>query len=159
MTNEEKQLLLKDLSARLPYGVKVLCKYFPDYGEEPIENVFTLNEIDTRLMTNPYWIGGDQIQGKGFSNSTVDFAVCIDDEDVQFIKPYLRPMSSMTGKEWCEYCDASLEDEKSWVMAGNEYKFTPVSNRENFLNSRHFDYRGLIEKGLALEATENMYKL
>ena len=72
-------------------------------------------------------------------------------------KPYLRPMSSMTGKEWMEYCDACVEDEKSWVWAGKEYKFTPVTHREEFLNSHHFDYRGLIEKGLALEAPEDMY--
>lgn len=73
------------------------------------------------------------------------------------IKPFLRPMSSMTVKEWMEYCDACVEDEKSWVRAGKEYKFTPVTHREEFLNSHHFDYRRLIEKGLALEAPEGMY--
>lgn len=157
MVQEEKQLLLKDLSARLPYGVKVLCKYFPDYGEEPIENVFTLNEIDTRLMTNPYWIGGEQIQGKGFSNSTVDFAVCIDDEDVQFIKPCLRPMSSMTEEEENEFI--SLNAVPSPCQLPNHTRMSWYSNATmlDWLNAHHFDYRGLIEKRLALEAPDGMY--
>ena len=160
MTKEDKELLLRDLSARLPYNVKVLVSYYPEEDEDiQSEDVFVLNEIDTRCATNPFWIGGDQIKDHGFSNGTTSFAVCIDDEDIQFIKPYLRPMSSMTNEEWIEYCDACIEDEKSWVWAGKEYKFIPVTHREKFLNSHYFDYRGLIPMGLALEAEEGMYKI
>lgn len=122
ITEEDKKLLLKDLCARLPYGVKIWTKW--DKNPSP---------LTTYILEN-YWytVGND-------------------------IKPYLRPMSSMNSKEWVEYCDASLEDEKSWILTEKEYKFTPVTHREEFLNSHHFDYRGLILMGLALEATEDMY--
>ena len=125
MTQEEKQLLLKDICARLPYGLKY------NYGGND---------------------GCDYIMDRA-SLIAVDDAFPLED-----IKPYLRPMSSMNSKEWVEYCDASLEDEKSWILTEKEYKFTPVTHREEFLNAHHFDYRGLIEKGLALEAQADMYK-
>ncbi len=72
-------------------------------------------------------------------------------------KPYLRPMASMTPQEWIELCDAGVEDEKSAIFIKGIRKFVPCTNRENFLNSKHFDHHNLIEKGLALEAPEGMY--
>lgn len=120
MTQEEKQLLLKDLCARLPYGVKF-------QGED--SNVYTLDAANY-------------------------FALQV--EDVVF-KPYLRLMSSMTSKEWVEFCDCSAKDEASWVMTENRQKFIPFQNREDYLNSKHFDHRGLIPMGLALEAPPGMY--
>ena len=60
------------------------------------------------------------------------------------IKPYLRPMSSMTEDEEVEY-----ESIKGWK---NEWELV------DWLNAHHFDYRNLIEKGLAIEAPEGMYK-
>lgn len=59
-------------------------------------------------------------------------------------KPYLRPMSSMTEEEEIEY-----ESIKGWR---NEWELV------DWLNAHHFDYRGLIEKGLAIEAPKGMYK-
>ena len=70
---------------------------------------------------------------------------------VEDFKPYLRPMSSMTEEERIEYLNA----------CGNEMDNAFSSPRYcgiDYLNSHHFDYRGLIEKGLALEALEGMYK-
>lgn len=125
MTQEEKQLLLKDLCTRLLYGVKV----------RNVKSNFDINN---------------------FNHNTEEIKTLIEEYD---IKPYLRPMSSMTSKEWMEYCDASVEDQRSWTWAGKEYKFTPVTNREEFLNSHHFDYRGLIPLGLALKAKEGMYSI
>ena len=62
---------------------------------------------------------------------------------VEDVKPYLRPMSSMTEEEYQEFGYDVL-------------RYTP---RElDWLNEHHFDYRGLIEKGLAIEAPEGMYK-
>ena len=109
MTQEDKQLLLKDLCARLPYGVKF-------QGED--SNVYTLDSANYFAL---------QVEGVVF-------------------KPYLRPMSSMTEEEKSEYFNSY-----NW-----EYfeKGTPF----DWLNAHHFDYRGLIEKGLALEAPEDMYK-
>ena len=123
MTQEDKELLLKDLCARLPYGVVVNNSITND------DDVLTYSLLE-------------------------DFEAMSSD----YPKPYLRPMSSMNSKEWMEYCDACVEDEKSWVWAGKEYKFTPVTHREEFLNSHHFDHRGLIPMGLALEAKEGMYE-
>jgi len=69
-------------------------------------------------------------------------------------KPYLRPMSSMTEEESREYNSFSLGED--WVS--NPYMGVPAFHVLDWLNSRHFDYRGLIEKGLALEAPNGMYK-
>ena len=72
-------------------------------------------------------------------------------DDHWTIKPYLRPMSSMTEEEVFEYLSACDKD----------YKDSLTTSRHpgvDWLNSHHFDYRGLIEKGLALEAKDGMYK-
>lgn len=67
------------------------------------------------------------------------------------IKPYLRPMSSMTEEEQKEYdvfcCKPYLGIDE-----------TTASNFVDWLNKKMFDYRGLIPRGLAIEAPENMYK-
>ena len=65
------------------------------------------------------------------------------------VKPYLRPMSSMTEEEKAEY--HSLCDSYYGIY------FDTVDSID-WLNAHHFDYRGLIEKGLAIEAPEGMYK-
>ena len=106
MTQEDKKLLLKDLCARLPYGVKF-------QGED--SNVYTLDAANY-------------------------FAFQVED---MIFKPYLRPMSSMSEEEYQEFGYDVL-------------RYTP---REfDWLNAHHFDYRGMIEKGLALEASADMYK-
>jgi len=118
MTQEEKQLLFKDLCGRLPYEVKINIK--SDYTREM---------EDTKLT--PY-----HLDGLGYN------------VEYRNLRPYLRPMSSMTEEEWDEYGDL----------------YDPFRDKQEFheiidwLNTHHFDYRGLIEKGLALEAPEGMYK-
>lgn len=131
MNKKDKDLLIKDLSARVFYGVKV--------------------NIERDFPNNPQIVERIAKDGEIIVNGILAY-------DIYYYKPYLRPMSSMNSKEWVEYCDACAEDEKSWVWAGKEYKFTPVTHREEFLNSHHFDYRGLIPMGLALEAPERMYE-
>lgn len=64
---------------------------------------------------------------------------------VEFIKPYLRSMSSMTEEEEKQFQDVNL------------YELPYMVEGLDWLNAHHFDYRGLIEKGLALEAPEGMY--
>lgn len=119
MTQEHKQLLLKDLCARLPYGVKINIK--SDYTREM---------EDTELT--PY-----HLDGLGFGYIA----------EHRSLRPYLRPMSSMTEGERDEY----------YKTYGWDYgvQGTPF----DWLNAHHFDYRGLIEKGLALEALKDMYKV
>lgn len=114
MTQEQKQLLLKDLCGRLPYNVLVKWR-----GNDVVL---------TPVMLKPYVNEG-----------------CM---------PYLRPISSMTeeeDKEWQIYknniaksCDERLEER--------------ISELHDWFNRQHFDFHGLIPKGLAIEALEGMYK-
>lgn len=70
---------------------------------------------------------------------------------LRLVKPYLRPMSSMTEEEDTRRC-AFLDD----IEGGIE---DAIPNYIDWLNVHHFDYRGLIEKGLALVAPEGMYNI
>ena len=120
MTQEEKELLLKDLCARLPYGVKV-------------QNVLD-NSIIIDLKECLY---------------------CLPAALITNFKPYLRPMSSMSNEECNEFF--LLSDD---IIRCGERGYSCGLSIEaiDWLNSHHFDYRGLIGKGLALEAPEGMYK-
>ena len=69
-------------------------------------------------------------------------------------KPYLRLMSSVTEEEYIQY-----QETQEWKYVDNDhYEYFDTIETFDWLNSHHFDYRGLIEKGLALEAPEGMYK-
>lgn len=129
MKQKEKQLLLIDLCARLSYGVLFMV---PDINE-PVE----------LLSINPKRDKPLEIDDGHDENSSTYW-------NLEDVTPYLRPMSSMTEKEQKEYdvfcCEPYLGIDE-----------TTASNFINWLNSHHFDYRGLIEKGLALEAPEGMY--
>ena len=131
MTQEEIELLLQDLCARLPYGVR--CSY--PYG------VSTLQSIDLEDMSLTF-------------NSVDDNYYELD----RNINPYLRPMSSMTEEERKEYNDLyyQVPIQRS---DGNAYRDTKMVEalHIDWLNKNMFDYRGLIPKGLALEAPEGMY--
>ena len=138
MIKQDKELLLKDLCGRLPYGVRVLS------NESHI--------IATLLR------GGKYDDGETYFIVThIGCALKIDE-----FKPYLRPMSSMTEEELQEYdtiCTKLLNQYKDypknslWVMTYTD------SEMFDFFNANHFDYHRLIEKGLALEAPEGMYKI
>ena len=73
------------------------------------------------------------------------------DRKVEFVKPYLRSMSSVTDEEQLEY-DYAIENNKFTGFRGR------IVWGLDWLNAHHFDYRGLIEKGLAIEAPEGMYE-
>ena len=134
MTQEEKQLLLKDLSARLQY--KLHCRVFKLNGD--------IKENDDVL----YGVVGDNVMTLKSDK----------DECLMYyqIKPYLRPMSSMT-----------REEEVYWnyhrhVVGDGIFGIGStccISECFEWLNSHHFDYGGLIMKGLALEAPEGMYEI
>lgn len=152
MTQEEKQLLLVDLCARLPYGV--VC-----YNSNT-ENNFKLcdtADIDSGYPTFDYGYG-----------------------ELETVKPYLRPMSSMTEEEKEELKSkcTHTETEEDWegvrcdswgIEILDKYDtrrwdnpiWASTINMDaiDWLNAHHFDYRGLIEKGLAIEASEGMYNL
>ncbi len=126
MTREEKQLLLKDLCARLLYGVIVLREYDKE---------------------NPY-LGDCLVQSRLTPEIYELFSIGI----IISCKPYLRPMSSMTKEEADEF--EKISNELLENGESTEIWDTVV----DWLNAHHFDHRGLIPMGLALEATKDMYK-
>jgi len=68
---------------------------------------------------------------------------------------YLRPMSSMTEEEKLDYTSI---DNRAYCCP-QDFAHIPATDRIDWLNVHHFDYHGLIEKGLALEAPEGMYNI
>ena len=144
MTREERELLAKDLCARLPYRVKV----------------------HVGNLKSPYEMVG---MHSGWVIITTE--VGDDYYDLSKVKPYLRPLSSITSAEKSElelmgfrYENGSIINED--VTEYDDYRNHPYTWVDEtkcfeiieFLNSHHFDYMGLIEKGLALEAEKDTYK-
>ena len=140
MTQEEKNLLLKDLCARLPHKQKV-CYKIHDNSEEITETL---------------------------SGALLDY---FKTGKIAVVKPYLRPMSSMTEEEIYEYnklVELDRSDKETfnnlridYIQNHLEYKnmpFVPMYRHIDYLNTHRLDYRGLIPFGLALPAPEGMYK-
>ena len=143
MIKEDKQLLLKDLCARLPYGF-IVHRY-----SDNCDITFKQNELD-------------------------EFAHFLEYSEGEIFKPYLRPMSSMTEEERRKF--VSIMNVSAKMTADEEHPKLifdkTIAIRENgvttvldysfeafdLLNKNMLDYRGLIDKGLALEALEGMYK-
>ena len=132
MTQEEKSLLLKDLCARLPYGVKIKRSTCPI-------NLSVTGILGEYVHHTPYYVGGN---------------IEIKTTKIDEVKPYLRPMSSMTEEERTEYFLLKHRDND---RDDNIILIDEASMLINWLNKHHFDYRGLIPMGLALEAPEGMY--
>lgn len=126
MTQKDKKLLLKDLCARLPYGVKFLRESWNFEWDEELSVIEVLKDIDK----------------DGYINNTKVYTV--DD-----IKPYLFPMSSMTEKEKEEYCQ--LQQRVIYNSKGvvNE----DVTKYINWCYKKHLDINNLIPMGLAIDAT------
>ena len=128
MKPEDKELLLKDFCARLPYGVIVkdrngIHEFTP--GNTEFTDLFNSNKCN--------------------------------------IKPYLRPMSSISDEEFgflqehLPYGFTRIYSGKinliDDIHLGNSISIDDMAFLLDYLNKRHFDYRGLIEKGLAIDAT------
>ena len=112
-----KELLIEDLSSRLPYDIKVLYNnkiYSIDY----ISGIYEEIKLDN---SDRYTLG------------------------ISEVKPYLFPLSSMTDEQKQEYQHIT----ERW-MYDSSYS---ISDSIDWLNVHHFDCRGLIEKGLAIDAT------
>ena len=130
MTQEDKEILLKDLCARLPYGVKVLVdnKHWCDFnGRTPSEITF---DNSYRLLFLGTKLG--------------------------YVKPYLFPLSSMTEEQEkeCPIGETNLNIIKSNIGYGIiEIPWKLSYSFIEWCNKNHFDYRGLIPKGLANDAT------
>ena len=118
MTQKDRQLLIKDLCARVPYGVRY--RRFAWDGKR----------------------GEECISAKIYSISPDGYVRNYHEDESDYIdnvRPYLFPLSSITKK--------TLEELSAYIDIKNAYVAV------EFFNSHHFDYRGLIEKGIAIDAT------
>ena len=130
MTKEDRERLLKDLGGRLPYGVKIL-----DIPANVVGKLFLISTTDT-----------------------VQYETA-DDTGIQTlynIKPYLLPLSSMTEEQKREY-NMLLTDILTYEYEGGDI-VTVIETYDNWMSidyliANHFDYRYLIEDGLAIDAT------
>ena len=151
MDEKEYDLLMKDLCGRLPYGVKANVSGWDEEKQEEVNIPLRVQEIDTdgylRFENNDY-----VVNYYGIEHCTL----------------FLRPLSSMTEEECKELkklmnCDYVTDCELGYTVGGQvDYDdflvyYEESSKLIDWLNKNMFDYRGLIPKGLALEAKEGMY--
>lgn len=136
MTQEQKDLLLKDLCGRLPHGVKCQVQ----------EDEFTYIGTLCRL----------EVDSK--NGNLLDFAESMSGLDCQVylseVKPYLFPLSSMTEEQLVIYGDLcyAIIHSLAWDMQA------ALNELVDWLNENHFDYNNLIHMGLANDATNlNIY--
>ena len=175
MTQEDKELLLKYLCAILPYGVIVRhADYLVDsdgnytgqfwYKRGYLYNICRLDSMTTTIIESE---GSDE---EGYEH------IC----DLERSLPYLRPMTSMTEEEILElykitydtwYCDSLYYKNEEWINFRDSIKnnnlcfktciwLSNINKVINWLLKNHFDFMGLIPKGLAIEVTKenNPYK-
>jgi len=129
MNDTDKQLLIRDLCARLPYGVKL--------------KIGRSDYLDTFIIYNARY----ETVSDAISSAPVDKC-----------KPYLFPMSSMTEEqrtELIQHCGLGISFKGSIAF---EEEISGMSKYIDWLNERHFDFRGLLERGLGIDATNlNIY--
>lgn len=152
MEREERELLFRDLSARLPYRTKIQLTEYSELTGEKLPS-------ETRIL-DYYTLGKVQAYCRGVRK----------DE----IKPYLFPLLSMSDEQAKELFDLfgisifnSIGDDYIKINECTGITFflnrgfdvgTHLDKLVDWLNANHFDYRGLIEKGLAIDATgKNVY--
>ena len=149
MTQEDKELLLKDICARLPYGVKGQCELDTSY-DTSFDTIFQTHKFNAEvygikedsLFVYPLIEDSDE---QTFAEEEVANGI-----DILDFKPYLFPLSSMTEEQW-EDCKKNRMI--GWAYGGINGTFINAGLIVDWLNAHHFDYRGLIEKSLALDAT------
>ena len=145
MNEQDRELLFIDLCGRIPYKVRM-------FEIEPINDIqsnLTLQSISNKASVICITPSGGAI------GSSIDA-----------FKPYLFPLSSMTEEQREEFLNIQTEERQILLNALIEYKsgkydkipiIAPYKQIE-WLNKNHFDYRGLIERGLAIDCTNlNIY--
>ena len=156
MIQEDKNLLLKDLCARLPFGVKAYVRNWSKLDRKYYEGTYTVTSIHPSL--NDILVTSDKF--------SVEVLLGYNDYEIM---PYLFPMDSMTEEQkydfYCRFIenDCDFDDFKEFYLDNGMWHelLTSVDDVEaiiDWLNKNHFDYRGLINKDLALDATgKNIY--
>lgn len=145
MTQEDKDLLLRDLCCRLLYRVRMF-------------EIESINDIQSHLTL--------------YSITNKESVICITPSggiigsSIDAFKPYLFPISSMTEEQREEFLNIQTEERQILLNALIEYKSGKYDKipiiapykQIDWLNKNHFDYRGLIERGLAIDCTNlNIY--
>lgn len=152
---DTKMLLFKDLSSRLPYGVRILYNGWDSDRDCEFSTIETLIGIDDRFI---YTLWRDE----------KDKHSIVEPLSITDYKPYLRPLSSMTEEEKEELktlfdAEEVTSDSICYLEGGTliEYlsriSYSFCSEIIDWLNAHYFDHHNLIEKGLALEAPSEMY--
>lgn len=131
MTQDDKKLLLKDLCARLPYGVNLHIEFYDLQGD-------------------------GELASRDVKSTTGNICYCFDNSHWVNFKPYLRLMSSMTEEEKEEYTSYCFE--QPFLQKDKTPNLGSVPMCIDWLLAHHFDFRGLIPLDLALEAPEGIYK-
>lgn len=139
MTQGDKEIVFKDICARLPYGVYILVHDAFKYSTVPFQNAYLkaydASELIDSISLNLRYSSKDKIFNR----------IIKEHKDYLEIKPCLFPLSSMTEKQKNEY--QYITERRM-----NDPSYS-ISDSIDWLNKNHFDYRGLIEKGLAIDAT------
>ena len=137
VNDEFKSLVVRDIAARLPYGitVRVTGEWFKPF------------DCDLSIQYNS--------ELAKFEKGELD------------LKPYLRSMETMTEEEKEECVEMGIgywdsghyeDDEHSYLYGGKTFQLIPCSDTYDYCNRHYIDYRGMIDSGLALEAPKDMYK-
>lgn len=153
MTQEDKELLLRDICARLPYGVHISVHDTFEYSTVPYEKVYIKSSdisylIDSISLNERY-----NSKDKRFNR------IIKERKDFLEFTPYLIPLSSMTEEQkkyisdrWGINENFDFEIDPNW----GKY-FVDLGDAVGFINwcyENHFDINGLIPKGLAIDATD-----
>ena len=149
MTQEQKNLLMRDLCARLPYGVKIALKNNGSYHHD---NVAKKGDITIDRLKG--------FNGSYFSichNNPLDWDWYDDDIDIEDIKPYLFPLSSMTEEQRKEYESLCIKETSEYsdlygIIFAKDHYYDTVESID-YLYKNHIDVRGLIPLGLAIDCT------
>lgn len=142
MIKEDKEILLRDLCARLPYGVKAYIKNWSKLDQKYYEGVYTVKSVHPSL--NDIYASTE--------NASVEVILGYSD---YFIRPYLFPLSSMSEEQKVEYdkmCELDIEYTITQIK-NNSTIWTTGLNRFNWLLKNHFDVYDLISMDLAFDAT------
>ena len=156
MKQEDKILLVKDLCSRLPYGVRV-CHIASEFSGV-LHDISVLHMYEGNSDSDKY-------------DSIVDYVADIDffgdgyPYEIEEFKPYLFPIASISSEQLKEVSEILGKDVEVFDNYLNivehtrdTFSYLELDALFDWFNKNHFDYRNLIEKGLAIDCTNlNIY--
>lgn len=163
-TPEEKELLLSKIKENGYIWDAEICKLINPSVKESDKDKLTNDERKEILIALcgyfPYGViveveGYDRSKLKGIDNGTVSTERGINYPS-RLVKPFLRPMESMTTEEAAAYTATMQVKEVGREKSMTQFK---TSQTFDYLDRNFFDYRGLIPRGMAFEAKKGMYNL